>query len=75
VDVDHVVLPKTFEKKPNNFGRALITKEPTKKRLNISTTSIPSFYGSTIPFKKNEPQQKIWWGLTLLIIKNHLQTM
>jgi hypothetical protein len=55
VDVDHVVLPKKFKEKPNNFGKALITKETTIKRLNISTTSIPSFYGSTIPFKKNEP--------------------
>jgi hypothetical protein len=58
VDVDHVVLPKKFEEKPNNFGKALITNETTIKRPNISTTSIPSIYGSTIPFKKNEPQQK-----------------
>jgi hypothetical protein len=63
VDVDHVVFPKKFEEKPNNFGRALITKEPTKQRPNISTTSIPSFYGSIIPFKKNEPQQKTIGGV------------
>ncbi len=52
------MLPKKFEGKPNNFGGGLITKEPTKKKPNISIIPIPSFYGYTIPFKKNEPQQK-----------------
>jgi hypothetical protein len=55
VDVDCVALAKKFEEKLNNFGRAIITKQPTKKRSNIFIISISSFFGSTIPFKKDEP--------------------
>jgi len=56
VDVDHDVLAKKFKKELNNFGRIIITKQPSEKRPKyISTTLISSFFGSTIPFKKNEP--------------------
>jgi hypothetical protein len=58
VDVDHVTFAKKFEEKQNNVGRIIIKKQPTKKRPNIFTISISSFFGSTIPFKKDEPQQK-----------------
>jgi hypothetical protein len=72
VYVDHVILVKKFEKELNNFGKVVITKQPTKMRPNISTT-ISSFFGSTTPFKINEPQQKEFFeDLALVIIKNHL---
>jgi len=72
VYVDHVILPKKFEKELNNFGRTIITKQPTKMRPNISTT-ISSFFGSTTPFKIDEPQQKEFLeDLALVIITNHL---
>jgi hypothetical protein len=75
VDVDHVVPIKKFEKELNNFGRAIITKQPLKNRPNTSTISISSFFGFTIPFKKNKLQQREFLeDLALLIIKNHLPT-
>jgi hypothetical protein len=75
VDVDHVVLVKKFEKELKNFGRAVITKQPIKNRPNTSTISISSFFGFTIPFRRDEPQQKEFLkDLALLIIKNHLPT-
>jgi len=75
VNVDHVVPIKKFEKELNNFGRAIITKQPIKNRLNNSIISISSFFGFTIPFKKDEHQQKEFLKiLSLLIIKNHLPT-
>jgi hypothetical protein len=69
VDVDHVVLAKTFEEELHNFGKVIITKKLIKKRPNIFTSSISSFFGSTILSKKDEPQQKEFLeDLTLLII-------
>jgi len=69
------VLVKKFEKELNNFGRAIITKQPTKNRPNTSTISISNFMGFTIPFKKDEHQQKkSLEDLALLIIKYHLPT-
>jgi len=62
VYVDHVILPKKFEKELNNFGRAIITKQPTKMKPNISIT-ISSFFGSTIPFKIDEPRQNNFWKI------------
>jgi hypothetical protein len=44
VDVDRVALAKKFEEKLNNFGRTIITKQPTKKRSNIFIISISSFF-------------------------------
>jgi hypothetical protein len=38
VYVDHVILAMKFEKELNNYGRAVITKQPTKMKPNISTT-------------------------------------
>ncbi len=58
MNVDHVAPIKKFEKGLNNFGRAIITKQPIKNRHNTSTISISSFFGFTIPFKKDELQQK-----------------
>jgi hypothetical protein len=73
VDVDHVVFAKKFEEELNNFGWAIITKQPTKKRINIFTTSISNFLGSIIPLKKDDPQPKEFLeDLALLIIKNYL---
>ncbi len=67
------MLAKKFKEELNNFGKPIITKQLTKKRPNIFTTSISSFFGSTILFKKDEPQQKEFLeDLTLSIIKNHL---
>jgi hypothetical protein len=72
VYVDHVILAMKFEKDSNNFGKAIITKVPTKMRPNIFTT-ISSFFGSTTPFKVDEPQQKEKLeDLELVILKNHL---
>jgi hypothetical protein len=45
VDVDHAMFAKKFEHELNNFGWAIITKQPTKKKFNIFTTSISSFFG------------------------------
>ncbi len=55
--VDHVILTMKFEKELNNYGRVVLTKQPTKMKPNISTT-ISRFFGSTTTFKINEPQQK-----------------
>jgi hypothetical protein len=73
VNVDHVVPIKKFEKERNNFGRAIITTQPIKSKRKFSTISISSFFGFTIPFKKDELQQNEFFeDLALLIIKNHL---
>ncbi len=57
----------------NSFVKEDVVKQPTKKRPNIFETSISNFFGSTIPFKNNKPQQKEFLEyLTLLIIKNYL---
>jgi hypothetical protein len=45
VDVDHAMFAKKFENKLNNFGWAIIKKQPTKKKFNIFTTSISNFFG------------------------------
>jgi hypothetical protein len=74
VDVDHVTLAKKFEEKLNNFGRAIITKQPTKKRPNIFTISVSIFLGPQTLSKKmnlNKKNKKLK-DFALLIIKNHL---
>jgi hypothetical protein len=47
-----------FEKEMNSFVKEDVVKQPTKRRPNIFETSISNFFGSTIPFKNDEPQQK-----------------
>jgi hypothetical protein len=63
VDVDHVALAKKFEEKLDKFGRTIITKQPTKKRPNIFTISISSFFVSTIPFRKYNLNKKKNWRI------------
>jgi len=48
-------------------------KQPSKKRPNVSSNSIFSFFVAKKPFKKNDVQQKKnLEDLILLIVKNHL---
>jgi len=48
-------------------------KQPLKKRPNVSSNSISSFFVAKEPFKKDDVSQKQKLeDLTLLIIENHL---
>ncbi len=50
-----------------------IKKQLSKKRWNVSSNSIFSFFIAKEPFKKDDVQQNVFLeDLTLLIIKNHL---
>jgi hypothetical protein len=47
-------------------------RQPSKKRPNVSSNSISSFFIAKGPFKKDDVSQKqILEDLTLLIIENH----
>jgi hypothetical protein len=45
-----------FEKEMSSSIKEDVVKQPTKRRLNIFENSISIFFGSTIPFKNDEPQ-------------------
>jgi hypothetical protein len=48
-------------------------RQPSKKKPNISSNSICSFFATKEPFKKDEVQQKHFLeDLGFLIVKNHL---
>jgi hypothetical protein len=48
-------------------------RQLSKKRPNISSNSIFSFFSTREPFKKEDMQQCFFWeDLNLLIVKNHL---
>jgi len=51
-----------FEKEMNSYAKENVVKQPTKGRPNIFETSISNFFGFTIPFKNDEPQQKRVFG-------------
>jgi len=44
VDVDHVVLYKTFEKKVNNYLRGSVERQPINKCPSIFGSSISNFF-------------------------------
>lgn len=55
MNVNNVVPRMKFEKEMNSFVKKDVVKQPTKRRRNIFEASISNFFGSTIPFKKDEP--------------------
>ncbi len=57
----------------NSTMRASLEKQPTKKKPNISSSSIFYFFTSREPFKNDDlKQQKFLENLVLLIVKIHL---
>jgi hypothetical protein len=72
VNSNHCNIFRFFEKQVN-YRLKENERQPSKKRPNISSNSISSFFATKEPFKKDEVQQKQFFkDLGLLIIKNHL---
>ncbi len=57
----------------NNQGREIFEKQSTKKRANISNSSISKLFASKEPFKKDDVEPRMLVeNLALLIVKNRL---
>jgi hypothetical protein len=62
-----------FILKMNSIVRTSLEKQPTKKRPNISSSSIFNSFTSREPFKNDDvKQQNFLESLTLLIVNIHL---
>jgi hypothetical protein len=73
VDAKHVVLNKFFEEEVNSSLKRIVKKQPTKKRSNISSSSISNFFIAKSPFKEcNVEQQQFVMDICLLVVKNNL---
>jgi len=52
VDADHFIIAKKFEKEVNNEIIRNVERQPTKKRSNVPTSAISTFFAIKEPFKK-----------------------
>jgi hypothetical protein len=67
------IIPMFWKKIKKEMNCSLREKErqPSKKRSNISSNSIFSFFLIREPFKKEDMQQVYFWEF--LSVKNHLR--
>jgi hypothetical protein len=73
VDVDHFIIVKKIEKKIKNETIKTVETQSVKKRPNVPTSAISTFFVVNEPFKKDDVQQKDFLqDLGLLIMKNNL---
>ncbi len=73
VNVDHVIVAKTFKEKMNSSMKGNVKRQPTKKRKNVFGASISSLFDVNNSFKKYDVQHKKFLeSLGLLIVKNNL---
>jgi hypothetical protein len=72
VNLNHFNILKQFEIEVNFLLRE-DERQPSKKKPNIFSNSIFSFFVGKEPFKKDDVQQKQFLeDLGILIVKNHL---
>ncbi len=73
MDVDHVVLYKTFEEEANNYLRGSVERQPINKCPSISESSISNFFLAKNLYNQNNVEQhQFLKDLGLLVVKNNL---
>jgi hypothetical protein len=73
LNVDHVVLYKTFEKDANNYLRGSEERQPINKPPSIFGSSISNFFLAKNLYKQSKvEQQQFLEDLGLLVVKNNL---
>lgn len=73
VDVDHVVLYKTFEEEANSFLRGSVEIQPINTCPSIFGSSISNFFLAKNLYKQsNVEQQQFLEDLGPLVVKNNL---
>ncbi len=73
MNVDHVIVVKTFKEKMNSSMKGNVKRQPTKKRTNVFRASISRSFDVNNSFKKYDVQHKKFLeSLGLLIVKNSL---